>query len=123
MSLFFFSSRRRHTVCALVTGVQTCALPISGVGSAGGLKLQLRDLNSAEMDRVPQAAYAIMGQAAQTPGVTGVFTTFSNSSPQFYLEIDRRKAQMLNVPIPTLFERSEERCVGKECVSTCRSRW
>src|SRR3546814_2857650 len=28
MSLFFFSSRRRHTRCALVTGVQTCALPI-----------------------------------------------------------------------------------------------
>src|SRR3546814_11469958 len=27
--LFFFSSRRRHTRCALVTGVQTCALPIS----------------------------------------------------------------------------------------------
>src|SRR3546814_7433192 len=25
---FFFSSRRRHTMCALVTGVQTCALPI-----------------------------------------------------------------------------------------------
>src|SRR3546814_8935009 len=27
----FFSSRRRHTRCALVTGVQTCALPISGL--------------------------------------------------------------------------------------------
>src|SRR3546814_756922 len=30
MLIFFFSSRRRHTRCALVTGVQTCALPISG---------------------------------------------------------------------------------------------
>src|SRR3546814_8737197 len=29
MLVFFFSSRRRHTRCALVTGVQTCALPIS----------------------------------------------------------------------------------------------
>src|SRR3546814_8471238 len=29
MLCFFFSSRRRHTRCALVTGVQTCALPIS----------------------------------------------------------------------------------------------
>src|SRR3546814_9641537 len=39
--LFFFSSRRRHTRCALVTGVQTCALPISAlptiVGEFGGL--------------------------------------------------------------------------------------
>src|SRR3546814_5995141 len=31
---FFFSSRRRHTRCALVTGVQTCALPISPAGPA-----------------------------------------------------------------------------------------
>src|SRR3546814_5692140 len=30
--LCFFSSRRRHTRCALVTGVQTCALPISRIG-------------------------------------------------------------------------------------------
>src|SRR3546814_6154828 len=30
--MFFFSSRRRHTRCALVTGVQTCALPISRIG-------------------------------------------------------------------------------------------
>src|SRR3546814_2618272 len=29
---FFFSSRRRHTRCALVTGVQTCALPICSIG-------------------------------------------------------------------------------------------
>src|SRR3546814_1221095 len=31
---FFYSSRRRHTRCALVTGVQTCALPICGVAQA-----------------------------------------------------------------------------------------
>src|SRR3546814_19885709 len=31
--LFFFSSRRRHTRCALVTGVQTCALPICAVAA------------------------------------------------------------------------------------------
>src|SRR3546814_6389480 len=33
--VFFFSSRRRHTRCALVTGVQTCALPISATGTPG----------------------------------------------------------------------------------------
>src|SRR3546814_4399918 len=31
---FFFSSRRRHTRCALVTGVQTCALPIYHIGQS-----------------------------------------------------------------------------------------
>src|SRR3546814_10977856 len=34
--LFFFSSRRRHTRCALVTGVQTCALPILGFSALSG---------------------------------------------------------------------------------------
>src|SRR3546814_6181226 len=40
---FFFSSRRRHTSCALVTGVQTCALPISRqpVGLPAGARLAL----------------------------------------------------------------------------------
>src|SRR3546814_4407135 len=33
---FFFSSRRRHTSCALVTGVQTCALPISFLAGGPG---------------------------------------------------------------------------------------
>src|SRR3546814_3915191 len=37
--LFFFSSRRRHTRCALVTGVQTCALPISKLAADGRLDL------------------------------------------------------------------------------------
>src|SRR3546814_20005350 len=36
VSFFFVSSRRRHTRCALVTGVQTCALPISFEGRAPG---------------------------------------------------------------------------------------
>src|SRR3546814_12167396 len=34
---FFFSSRRRHTRCALVTGVQTCALPIFTLDDASGI--------------------------------------------------------------------------------------
>src|SRR3546814_3526044 len=34
LDVFFFSSRRRHTRCALVTGVQTCALPISPFADA-----------------------------------------------------------------------------------------
>src|SRR3546814_3053967 len=70
---FFFPSRRRHTSCALVTGVQTCALPIS------------RSTTSARPTR-PECA----------------------GSP--------------SRPITTR-GRSEERRVGKECVSTCRSRW
>src|SRR3546814_2117061 len=58
--LFFFSSRRRHTRCALVTGVQTCALPIFGGGTAerrdsGGIlavegRAQRRDLSRVQAE-------------------------------------------------------------------------
>src|SRR3546814_19909938 len=41
---FFFSSRRRHTRCALVTGVQTCALPISISGTLAERYLESRRL-------------------------------------------------------------------------------
>src|SRR3546814_2129901 len=46
---FFFSSRRRHTRCALVTGVQTCALPIclAGTGIAESHFAPVDDLGSA----------------------------------------------------------------------------
>src|SRR3546814_1838189 len=71
----FFSSRRRHTRCALVTGVQTCALPICLTAR------QLRGLRP----------------APSTACVT-------------------RRTMLFDT-------RSEERRVGKECVSTCRSRW
>src|SRR3546814_5871112 len=47
MVLFFFSSRRRHTRCALVTGVQTCALPIYGSKVNGNVEAYSHFTNSA----------------------------------------------------------------------------
>src|SRR3546814_9688279 len=42
---FVFSSRRRHTICALVTGVQTCALPICHWTPEGNaMKLKMKTL-------------------------------------------------------------------------------
>src|SRR3546814_1541686 len=76
---FFFSSRRRHTRCALVTGVQTCALPIYQQGA----EREGRDGPEAER---------------------------------------QRHGTGLDV-LDDVAGRSEERRVGKECVSTCRSRW
>jgi HAE1 family hydrophobic/amphiphilic exporter-1 len=78
--------------------------PVRGLGTAGGFKLQLQERESADVRRVLAAAREIMGRARQNPGLIGVFTTFSASSPQVYLEIDRAKARMLNVPIPAIFD-------------------
>jgi len=77
---------------------------IRGVGNSGGFKMQLVDREYPDMRRILPLAYQIMGTAAATPGLQGVFTTFSANSPQFFLQIDRDKARALNVPIPNIFD-------------------
>src|SRR3546814_6973845 len=91
---FFFSSRRRHTRCALVTGVQTCALPISPPRSVAPID-------------------AILAQRRLAIGA--LLRVLDIGLLQREIVID--EAQLLAAA------RSEERRVGKECVSTCRSRW
>src|SRR3546814_9510750 len=69
--MFFFSSRRRHTRCALVTGVQTCALPISPLTPAkGGLTMNTTAAGS--MTDTPPEAFHSGEQALQLlAGVRG----------------------------------------------------
>src|SRR3546814_2815754 len=57
---FFFSSRRRHTRCALVTGVQTCALPISR-----RLERALAESAGTIPDTVPRLRLALLGSSSQ----------------------------------------------------------
>src|SRR3546814_2023424 len=95
--VFFFSSRRRHTRCALVTGVQTCALPI--------LRPDYSIRPSPEDDAV-RAERLRLARKAQQAREAGVFFQVSTKPASAGTS-----------------ERSEERRVGKECVSTCRSRW
>src|SRR3546814_5740226 len=94
MYCFFFSSRRRHTRCALVTGVQTCALPIS--------------------------VDPMLNQPSRPP-----FTTEGDTSGSSFRSSATPDFRGRTVPVQrvVMLPRSEERRVGKECVSTCRSRW
>jgi len=78
--------------------------PVRGLGNSGGFKLQLQNRTGDDVRGILAVAYQLMGQARQNPNLAGVFTTFSANSPQVYLEIDRQKASILNVPIPNIFE-------------------
>src|SRR3546814_7448694 len=62
--LFFVSSRRRHTRCALVTGVQTCALPISIVTLGDAVNRPLIEQLVAR-----GATIAVCGQALHQQGI------------------------------------------------------
>src|SRR3546814_1010791 len=87
-SSVFFSSRRRHTRCALVTGVQTCALPIYRPNEVDCFEL-ISQTEAEDMARRLAAEEGIFGGISSAGALVG----------------------------------SEERRVGKERVSTCRSRW
>src|SRR3546814_16018106 len=134
--LFFFSSRRRHTRCALVTGVQTCALPICDYMFASKRKILLKHLLARY--RFPKLgtlegvvhthfqnclARADNQGGIQHCGSRGGLCHAAFFHPDGWLFPRKRNAGSADRfdAIQTL--RSEERSVGKECVSTCRSRW
>jgi len=78
--------------------------PVPGIGNSGGFKMMLQERNGADMRPLLDLARRIAADANRSPGLAGVFTTFSASSPQFFLAIDRDKARILNVPIASIFE-------------------
>src|SRR3546814_2989721 len=57
----FFSSRRRHTRCALVTGVQTCALPICVFVSLEDTIKGFKGIVAGEHDDLPESAFYMVG--------------------------------------------------------------
>src|SRR3546814_3297539 len=94
--LFFFASRRRHTRCALVTGVQTCALPICS-------------------NRIRTAVLQVLVNLLDV----GLPMAAATEAARLHIEGEA----VANIEAAGVEGRSEERRVGKECVSTCRSRW
>src|SRR3546814_5217232 len=104
--VFFVSSRRRHTRCASVTGVQTCALPICALDAVvGSITGALKAGESVNL--IGFGTFDVRAHAART-----------GRNPRTGEEI-----QIAAAKNPAFKARSEERRVGKECVSTCRSRW
>src|SRR3546814_7510164 len=69
--VFFFSSRRRHTRCALVTGVQTCALPIS---TAAGQYAEDRGIFPAAGNLPQLASHSGQSQWTRTTAMTSTRT-------------------------------------------------
>src|SRR3546814_19634874 len=121
-SLFFFSSRRRHTRCALVTGVQTCALPIL---ISIGKRLPPGEANA---ESIGMLAFVGEGPRIFREQVERMMRTPDGVQRRYLRAIDMiAKERTVNTVSIEGLEwaevRSEERRVGKERVSTGRYRW
>jgi hydrophobe/amphiphile efflux-1 (HAE1) family protein len=77
--------------------------PVRGIGTSGGFRMMVEDRGGAGPQALQGAVYAMMGRAAQTPGLTQVFSLFEASTPQLYLDIDRTKVEMLGVNVGDVF--------------------
>src|SRR3546814_15452475 len=86
---FFFSSRRRHTRCALVTGVQTCALPIFGT----------RDLAQPEIS--PIKAKSLKGMPATILSTAG-FDILRDAGRAYARRLESEGVSVLYLNFPSL---------------------
>src|SRR3546814_4508277 len=121
--MLFFSSRRRHTRCALVTVVQTCALPICQ-------KACIRMRRGTKFVGIIAVARRVMAKTAGDICAIeliveeiGRLTECRRINREKLLTKFFHTARVSDQNFTKARQRSEERRVGKECVSTVRSRW
>ncbi len=78
--------------------------PIIGLGTGGGFTYVLKDLKAGDPKTLAQVLRGLLVAANQDPKLNRVFSTFSATDPSIYLDIDRDKAQVLGVPLSSVFQ-------------------
>ena len=72
---------------------------VFGLGNFGGFQYVLQDLGGHTPEQLANVAYGMVGTGNQTPGLAGLFTSFSATDPQFLVSIDRAKAKSLGISL------------------------
>ncbi|HTJ79850.1 MAG TPA: efflux RND transporter permease subunit [Rariglobus sp.] len=78
--------------------------PVQGLGTIGGFKLYVEDRGDNGLDALYGATQDLMGKARATPGLAGIFSSFTINTPQLDVDVDRAKAKQQGVPLANLFE-------------------
>ena len=81
--------------------------PVRGIGTGGGFKMMLQDTGNVGPIALEQAARALSAEANADPGLVAVFSLYSTGTPRVWAEIDRERAEMLNVPVARINEALE----------------
>ncbi|MCA7972597.1 multidrug efflux RND transporter permease subunit [Burkholderia sp. AU39826] len=90
--------RRRLASITEASIVVAMPPPVQGLGSTGGFAMRLEDRNGLGTAALAKATQDLVAAANRTPGMVGVYTPYSATSPQVHVELDREKAEMLGVP-------------------------
>jgi len=76
---------------------------VRGIGQGGGFKMYVQDRSGVGFVALEGYVAEMAQKANQSGQIVGAFSTFNTRAPQVYLEIDRVKAQQLNVPVESVF--------------------
>lgn len=77
--------------------------PIRGLGQTGGFQMMLEDRGDLGLEQLKRSADELIQAGNSQPGLHGLQTTFNIGSPQLYLNIDRTKAEALQVATADVF--------------------
>jgi len=79
---------------------------IPSLGSTGGFVFQLQDRgdrSTSDINTLDRVKTELLTRANQTPGLQGVFSTYTANAPQLLIEVDREKAEALQVSVDEIF--------------------
>lgn len=81
--------------------------PIPGIGTGGGFAMRVQDRRGRGPELLAAATDDLVRTARGAPGLTSVFSPFTANTPQVFVDIDRVKAEKLNVPIQNITDTIE----------------
>ncbi|PQO33268.1 hydrophobe/amphiphile efflux-1 family RND transporter [Blastopirellula marina] len=77
--------------------------PVRGIGRGGGYKMYVQDQGGAGLDALAQVTNQIAAEANKQPGLVQVYSNYRLSVPQIKANVDRTKAEMLDIPVNDVF--------------------
>ena len=80
---------------------------IPGLGVSGGMSVKIQALESGDYNQLDNAAKNFIGNLMALPEVQYGFSDFTSKTPNIYLDIDRTKAEAMNVPVSNIFSTIE----------------
>lgn len=80
---------------------------IPGLGMSGGISYKLQSLNTMDYQKLDNATQNFLDLIRRHPNISYAFTTFTSKTPNVFLEIDRTKAEAMEVPLANIFSALE----------------
>jgi hydrophobe/amphiphile efflux-1 (HAE1) family protein len=77
--------------------------PIQGLGATGGFDFRLLAMEDQPPREIAATTRALVIAANQDPTLAGVFSTYTANTPQIFINLDRTRAEILNVPVSRIF--------------------